>query len=103
LNYTGPFNDRNKFKVLSLHSGIPTEEQKRVFEPCAGRKIILSTNIAETSVTIPSTTFIIDPGRAKEKKYDPFLKTSTLQTSYVSKSSATQRKGRAGKVRRGGE
>ena len=73
----------------------------QVFQPCKGRKIILSTNIAETSVTIPSTTFIIDPGRAKEKKYDPFLKTSTLSTSYISKSSAKQRMGRAGRVRRG--
>jgi len=67
LAYTSPFNDRSKYKDISLHSGIPTAEQKQVFQPCQGRKIILATNIAETSVTIPSTTFIIDPGRAKEK------------------------------------
>jgi len=101
LSYTSPFNDRSKYSILSLHSGIPSEEQRKVFQPCKGRKIILSTNIAETSVTIPSTTFIIDPGKAKEKKYDPFLKTSTLATSYISKSSAKQRMGRAGRVRRG--
>lgn len=65
------------------------------------RKIILATNIAETSVTIDDVAFVIDSGRAKEKNYDPHLKTSTLQTAWISQASAKQRKGRAGRTKAG--
>ena len=99
LESSPPFNDLNQFVVHPLHSGIPSKDQRKVFvRPPAGvRKIILATNIAETSLTIEDVVFVVDTGRAKEKSYDPHLKTSTLQVSWISQASAKQRKGRAGK------
>lgn len=100
---TPPFSDRNKYLVLSLHSGIPSNEQRRVLQrpPFGANKIVLSTNIAETSLTIDDIKYVIDSGRAKEKNYDPHLKTSTLQPTWISQASAKQRKGRAGRVSSG--
>jgi HrpA-like RNA helicase len=65
------------------------------------RKIILSTNIAETSITIEDVVYVIDSGKGKEKSYDPHLKLSTLQVQWVSMANARQRKGRAGRVQQG--
>jgi len=103
LESTPPFQNRNQFLVLPLHSGIPSKDQRKVFQtpPQGVRKIILSTNIAETSLTIDDVAFVIDTGRAKEKSYDPHLKTSTLQPVWVSQASAKQRKGRAGRTKPG--
>jgi HrpA-like RNA helicase len=103
LQSTPPFYNRNKYLILPLHSGIPSYEQRKVFEkpPKGVRKIILSTNIAETSVTIDDVSFVVDTGRAKEKSYDPHLKTSTLSPTWISQASAKQRKGRAGRTKRG--
>ena len=97
------FNDDGNFSLLPLHSGIPSEEQNLVFDrPRKGvRKIILSTNIAETSVTIGDVAFVIDTGRAKEKSYDPHLRTNTFQSVWVSQASAKQRRGRAGRTMAG--
>ena len=103
LESTPPFNDRSRFVLYPLHSGIPSKEQRQVFikPPRGVRKIILATNIAETSLTIEDVAFVIDTGRAKEKSYDPHLKTSTLQESWISQASAKQRKGRAGRCKAG--
>lgn len=103
LEGTAPFYDRSKFLILPLHSGIPSRDQRRVLQrpPRGVRKIVLSTNIAETSLTIDDVAFVVDTGRAKEKNYDPHLKTSTLQPTWISQASAKQRKGRAGRVRAG--
>jgi len=103
LESTEPFNDRTKCSILPLHSGIPSKEQRRVFvrPPEGVRKIILATNIAETSITIDDVAFVVDTGRAKEKSYDPHLKTSTLQPVWVSQASAKQRMGRAGRTKPG--
>jgi ATP-dependent RNA helicase DHX36 len=60
----------------------------------------LALNIAETSLTIEDVAFVIDTGRSKEKSYDPHLKTSTLQESWISQASAKQRRGRAGEYLR---
>ena len=68
LESTAPYNNKMRYLVLALHSGIPSREQK----------IVLSTNIAETSLTIDDIVYVVDSGRAKEKNYDPHLKTSTL-------------------------
>ncbi|OEL21874.1 DExH-box ATP-dependent RNA helicase DExH6 [Dichanthelium oligosanthes] len=97
------FRDSSKFLVLSLHSMIPSSEQKKVFKhpPAGVRKIILSTNIAETAVTIDDVVFVIDSGRMKEKSYDPYNNVSTLYASWVSKASARQREGRAGRCQPG--
>lgn len=103
LESTMPFCNTSQYSILPLHSGIHSSDQKKVLQrpPHGVRKIVLSTNIAETSLTIDDIVFVIDSGRSKEKNYDPHLKTSTLQTTWISKSSAKQRKGRAGRVRSG--
>ena len=97
------FKDSSKFLILALHSKVPSLEQKQVFKrpPQGCRKIILSTNIAETAVTIDDVVFVIDSGRMKEKSYDPYNKVSTLQSSWISKASAKQREGRAGRCQAG--
>lgn len=94
------FSNANKFKILQLHSGIPKQGQKEIFQSVGAsqHKIILSTNIAETSVTIDDVTVVIDTGRVKEKTYDPHVKLSFLKSTWISKASARQRKGRAGRT-----
>ncbi|XP_058107059.1 DExH-box ATP-dependent RNA helicase DExH6 isoform X2 [Magnolia sinica] len=97
------FKDSSKFLIISLHSMIPSVEQKKVFRrpPAGTRKIILSTNIAETAVTIDDVVYVIDSGRMKEKSYDPYNNVSTLHSAWVSKASAKQRQGRAGRCQPG--
>ncbi|OVA02168.1 Single-stranded nucleic acid binding R3H [Macleaya cordata] len=97
------FKDTSKFVILSLHSMVPSVEQKKVFRrpPYGSRKIILSTNISETAVTIDDVVYVIDSGRMKEKNYDPYNNVSTLHSSWVSKASARQREGRAGRCQPG--
>lgn len=103
LETTSPFRDRSRYLILPLHSGIPSKDQRRVLQrpPAGKRKIVLSTNIAETSLTIEDISFVVDTGRAKEKNYDPHLKTSTLQSTWISQASSKQRKGRAGRTKAG--
>ena len=101
---TSPFfKDSSKYVISALHSMVPSEEQKKVFRqsPPGCRKIVLSTNIAETAITINDVVYVIDSGRMKEKSYDPYDNVSTLQTSWVSKASAKQREGRAGRCQPG--
>lgn len=90
-------------RVLPLHSSLSTVEQQRVFDipPPTVRKIVVATNIAETSITIPDVVFVIDSGRAKESRFDEKLQCNTLQDDYISKSNGMQRRGRAGRVRSG--
>ncbi|NWH67915.1 DHX29 helicase, partial [Geococcyx californianus] len=89
--------------VYPLHSSLSSEEQQSVFlRPPAGvTKIIISTNIAETSVTIDDVVYVIDSGKMKEKRYDPSKGMESLEETFVSKASALQRKGRAGRVASG--
>uniref|UniRef100_A0A803MHF9 RNA helicase n=1 Tax=Chenopodium quinoa TaxID=63459 RepID=A0A803MHF9_CHEQI len=97
------FKDPHKFAIFSLHSMVPSAEQKKVFNrpPVGCRKIILSTNIAETAITIDDVVYVLDSGRMKEKSYDPYINVSTLQSSWTSKASAKQREGRAGRCQPG--
>jgi HrpA-like RNA helicase len=92
-----------RFKILPLHSGVPAREQREVFlrPPHGARKIVLSTNIAETSVTIDDISFVIDSAKAKEKGYDPHLNTATLSAQWISLASLQQRAGRAGRCKAG--
>ena len=103
LESTPPFLNEKSYLILPMHSGIPSSEQRKVLEvpPEGVRKIVLSTNIAETSITIEDIAFVVDTGKAKEKSYDPHLKTSTLQTAWISHASAKQRRGRAGRTKAG--
>ncbi|KAM4527615.1 3'-5' RNA helicase YTHDC2 isoform 2-T3 [Odontesthes bonariensis] len=91
------------YQVFTLHSDMQTLDQKKAMKtsPPGVRKIILSTNIAETSITINDVVFVIDSGKVKEKSFDPVSHTSTLKTVWVSKASVLQRKGRAGRCRPG--
>ncbi|GMS97289.1 hypothetical protein PENTCL1PPCAC_19464, partial [Pristionchus entomophagus] len=86
--------------ILLLHSTLSQEEQDKVFDvaPPGVRKCILSTNIAETSVTIDGIRFVIDSGKVNLIKYDPESRIQKLSEFWVSKASANQRKGRAGRT-----
>ncbi|XP_025061494.1 putative ATP-dependent RNA helicase DHX57 isoform X2 [Alligator sinensis] len=99
------FNNRRSKRcvVLPLHSSLSSEEQQSVFlkPPVGVTKIIISTNIAETSVTIDDIIFVIDSGKMKEKRYDPSKGMESLEDTFVSKANALQRKGRAGRVASG--
>ncbi|OJJ04695.1 hypothetical protein ASPVEDRAFT_136554 [Aspergillus versicolor CBS 583.65] len=89
-----------KVHVLPLYSQLPTKEQLRVFEPPpeGSRMIVLATNVAETSLTIPSVRYVFDCGRAKEKQYDLETGVQKFQIDWISKASANQRAGRAGRT-----
>eukprot|EP00092_Neocalanus_flemingeri_P073805 GFUD01091162.1.p1 GENE.GFUD01091162.1~~GFUD01091162.1.p1 ORF type:complete len:1281 (+),score=425.03 GFUD01091162.1:331-4173(+) len=92
-----------KFLLVPLHSSLSSEEQQLVFsKPKAGvRKIVISTNMAETSITIEDCVFVVDVGRMKEKRFDPNKNMESLDTVWVSQANALQRKGRAGRVMEG--
>ena len=96
------FNEESKFKVYKLHSSIQ-DAQTAVFEPVPEgcRKIILSTNIAETSVTIPDVQHVVDTGKLREKQYDQIRRITMLLCTWISKSNGKQRAGRAGRVQNG--
>lgn len=99
------FNNRrgSRCVVYPLHSTLSNEEQQAVFSrpPEGITKIIISTNIAETSVTIDDVVYVIDSGKMKEKRYDASKSMESLEDSWVSRANALQRKGRAGRVASG--
>ncbi|XP_075043225.1 putative ATP-dependent RNA helicase DHX34 [Mixophyes fleayi] len=86
--------------VLPLHSTLSIADQDKVFDlaPPSVRKCIISTNIAETSVTIDGVRFVLDSGKVKEMSFDPKAKMQRLQEFWISRASAEQRKGRAGRT-----
>lgn len=89
-----------KAKILPLYSLLPTQEQLRVFEdtPEGTRQIILATNVAETSLTIPGIRYVFDCGRSKERHYEPRTGVQSYGVGWISKASASQRAGRAGRT-----
>merc|ERR1719461_1136419 len=89
--------------VLSLHSVLTGEDHAKAFErPRRGvRKIVLSTNMAETGVTIPDVVFVIDCGKVKSQRYHEPTNTSSLKEQFISRAEVMQRRGRAGRVRAG--
>ena len=96
-------------KCIPLYSTLPPNLQQRIFEPppsrkangAIGRKVVVSTNIAETSLTIDGVVFVIDPGFSKQKVYNPRIRVESLLVSPISKASAQQRAGRAGRTKPG--
>nr|XP_033502305.1 3'-5' RNA helicase YTHDC2 isoform X4 [Epinephelus lanceolatus] len=92
-----------RYQVFTLHSDMQTLDQKKAMKPSPPgvRKIILSTNIAETSITINDVVFVIDSGKVKEKSFDTLSRVSMLKRVWISKASALQRKGRAGRCQSG--
>ena len=95
--------NKNQYRVVPLHGSMPTVNQQKIFQrpPAGVRKIVLSTNIAETSITIDDIVYVVDCGKAKEKTYDAVNKLCCLLPTWVSRASVRQRKGRAGRVRPG--
>ncbi len=87
--------------VLGLFGRLSAGEQQRVFAPARGRKIVLATNIAETSLTIPGIGYVVDAGLARVKRYQASTRTERLPIEPVSQASCLQRAGRAGRVQAG--
>jgi pre-mRNA-splicing factor ATP-dependent RNA helicase DHX15/PRP43 len=95
---------------IPLYSSLPPQQQQRIFDPAPAactpnapprRKVIVSTNIAETSLTIDGIVYVVDPGFSKLKVYNPRIRVESLLVSPISKASAQQRAGRAGRTRPG--
>lgn len=95
--------DFAEYEIHILHSAVPVTEQQAVFAPAPKglQRIILSTNIAETSVTIPNVVYVVDAGKCKEKRYDPERHLSMLVSAFTGLGNMKQRTGRAGRHREG--
>ncbi|BAM39511.1 DEAD-box family helicase [Theileria orientalis strain Shintoku] len=94
-------NCKDPITILPLYSSLPPSQQQRVFQSVEGRKVVIATNIAETSITIDGIVYVIDPGFSKQKIYNPRGRIESLLVSPISKASAQQRAGRAGRTRPG--
>jgi len=96
---TGEGNNEN-IEILTLHGELPVEQQSRVLQPSQDgrRRVVLATNVAESSVTLPGVRVVIDSGLAREPRYDPNSGFSRLDVVNIAQSSADQRAGRAGRV-----
>ena len=90
-----------KSRILPLFARLTAAEQARVFARSAERKIIVATNVAETSITIPGIKYVVDSGLARISSYSPRSRTTSLPVVPISRSSADQRKGRCGRVQNG--
>lgn len=97
-------------KVYPLYGSLPPAQQQRIFEPAPppltpggapGRKVVVGTNIAETSLTIDGIVYVVDPGFSKQKVYNPRIRVESLLVAPISKASAQQRAGRAGRTKPG--
>ena len=93
--------ERHGFRVLPLHGDLPAEAQDRAVRPSKERKLILSTNVAETSVTIEGVAAVIDSGLARVATHSPWSGLPSLRVQPISQASAAQRAGRAGRTRAG--
>ncbi|MGH3242077.1 MAG: ATP-dependent RNA helicase HrpA [Spirillospora sp.] len=92
---------RDTADVLPLYARLSSAEQHRVFQAHRGRRIVLATNVAETSLTVPGIKYVVDPGTARISRYSHRLKVQRLPIEPVSQASANQRKGRCGRVSEG--
>ena len=93
--------ERRKYRhteVLPLYARLSAKDQDRVFHPGPQRRIVLATNVAETSLTVPRIHYVVDPGLARVKRYSPRQKLDRLHIEPVSQASAEQRKGRCGRI-----
>jgi ATP-dependent helicase HrpA len=90
--------DLRDTEILPLYARLSLAEQNRVFAPHAGHRIVLATNVAETSLTVPGIRYVVDPGTARISRYSPRSKVQRLPIEPVSQASANQRAGRCGRV-----
>ncbi len=88
-------------EILPLYARLSAEEQERVFKPSGARRIVLATNVAETSLTVPGVRYVVDTGLARVKRYSYRNKVEQLQIEPVSQAAANQRAGRCGRVAEG--
>lgn len=88
-------------QILPLYSRLTVQEQNRIFQPHNGRNIVLATNVAETSLTVPGIKYVIDPGTARISRYSYRTKVQRLPIEPISQASANQRAGRCGRVSEG--
>lgn len=88
-------------EILPLYARLSPAEQQRIFQPHAGRRVVLATNVAETSLTVPGIRYVIDTGTARISRYSYRAKVQRLPIEAVSQASANQRKGRCGRVEPG--
>ncbi len=91
----------NRVELLPLYARLSSEEQQRVFSASRKRRIVLATNVAETSLTVPGIRYVVDPGLARISRYSPRSKVQRLPIEPVSQASANQRMGRCGRVAAG--
>jgi ATP-dependent helicase HrpA len=94
----GRYKDDNNLEVLPLYARLSTAEQQKVFQPHRKRRIVLATNVAETSLTVPGIKYVVDPGFARMSRYSARLKVQRLPIEPISQASADQRKGRCGRT-----
>lgn len=85
-------------EVLPLYARLPTAEQQKVFAPHRGRRVVLATNVAETSLTVPGIRYVVDPGTARISRYSRRTKVQRLPIESISQASAAQRAGRSGRT-----
>ncbi|MBP1818209.1 ATP-dependent RNA helicase HrpA [Mycobacterium sp. OAE908] len=90
--------DLKNTEVLPLYARLPTAEQQKVFAPHTGRRVVLATNVAETSLTVPGIRYVVDPGTARISRYSRRTKVQRLPIEPISQASAAQRAGRSGRV-----
>ncbi|MDR0577919.1 MAG: ATP-dependent RNA helicase HrpA [Candidatus Accumulibacter sp.] len=88
-------------EILPLYARLSAEEQARIFRPHQGRRIVLATNVAETSLTVPGIRYVVDTGLARVKRYSYRNKVEQLQVERISQASASQRAGRCGRMSAG--
>ncbi|WP_102562822.1 ATP-dependent RNA helicase HrpA [Vibrio sp. 10N.286.49.B3] len=88
-------------EIVPLYARLSAGEQNKIFKPHAGRRIVLATNVAETSLTVPGIRYVIDPGTARISRYSYRTKVQRLPIEDISQASANQRKGRCGRVAEG--
>ncbi|WP_114764001.1 ATP-dependent RNA helicase HrpA, partial [Vibrio cholerae] len=88
-------------EIVPLYARLSAGEQNKIFQPHAGRRIVLATNVAETSLTVPGIKYVIDPGTARISRYSYRTKVQRLPIEPISQASANQRKGRCGRTEEG--
>ncbi|HDZ3702791.1 TPA: ATP-dependent RNA helicase HrpA [Vibrio cholerae] len=88
-------------EIVPLYARLSAGEQNKIFQPHAGRRIVLATNVAETSLTVPGIKYVIDPGTARISRYSYRTKVQRLPIELISQASANQRKGRCGRTEEG--
>ena len=89
------------YEILPLFARLSNEDQQKIFKPSGGRRIVLATNVAETSLTVPGIKYVIDTGLARIKRYSPRAKVEQLLVEKISQAAARQRAGRCGRVEAG--